>query len=95
MRSAGHCHEHALEAGYQIHLVYIPTGFPCSVLPTRSVHSAAGSRSTVAGKGRWPDPALYKTVICRNWRSGDCSYGGRCAFAHGADELRQVRTAAI
>lgn len=31
----------------------------------------------------------YKTEICKNWESGYCEFGGRCAFAHGYDELRQ------
>lgn len=31
----------------------------------------------------------YKTEICRNWESGYCEFGDRCAFAHGYDELRQ------
>lgn len=30
----------------------------------------------------------YKTEICRNWENGECMYGGRCAFAHGDNELR-------
>lgn len=47
-----------------------------------SARSTAGSRSTQ------PNPAFYKTVICRYWGTGDCRYGARCAFAHGADELR-------
>lgn len=35
-----------------------------------------------------PRVRLYKTVICRNWRAEACIYGARCAFAHGANELR-------
>ena len=31
----------------------------------------------------------YKTEICRNWETGFCEFGDKCAFAHGADELRQ------
>ena len=31
----------------------------------------------------------YKTEICRNWESGLCEFGDKCAFAHGAEELRQ------
>lgn len=38
-----------------------------------------------------PNPAAYKTVMCQNYGSGRCSYGARCAFAHGVDELRNVR----
>ena len=32
---------------------------------------------------------LYKTRACRNWEeSGWCSYGRKCQFAHGAEELQ-------
>lgn len=31
----------------------------------------------------------YKTEVCRNWESGFCEFGDRCAFAHGYEELRQ------
>jgi hypothetical protein len=34
-------------------------------------------------------PNLYKTRLCENWlEHGTCSYGIRCLFAHGAQELR-------
>jgi hypothetical protein len=33
------------------------------------------------------DNAKRKTKICMNWESGSCSWGDRCAFAHGAQEL--------
>ena len=86
-----------LKFSHQMRPVYVLTIFPCSIMGgirvgagIRSARSTAGSGPTLAGKTR-PDPALYKTVICRNWRSGECSYGARCAFAHGADELRKVR----
>lgn len=58
-----------------------------------AVNLNSTGRTSGSGSGARPNPALYKTVICRNWRSGQCSYGARCAFAHGADELRQVRLA--
>ena len=39
------------------------------------------------------DPERYKTVLCAGWSStGACSYGRKCQFAHGREELR-VRTA--
>ncbi|KAL0032118.1 hypothetical protein WJX77_005784 [Trebouxia sp. C0004] len=50
----------------------------------------ARTEATSASSGRRPDPALYKTVNCRNWRAGHCTYGARCSFAHGAIELRTV-----
>ncbi len=52
--------------------------------------AAAVLRLRISRFVRWPDPALYKTVICRNWRAGHCTYGARCSFAHGASELRSV-----
>jgi hypothetical protein len=33
------------------------------------------------------DNTKRKTKICMNWESGSCSWGDRCAFAHGAQEL--------
>ena len=33
----------------------------------------------------------YKTEMCRNWQRGNCEFGERCTFAHGAIELRQKR----
>ncbi|KAJ8414714.1 hypothetical protein AAFF_G00039160 [Aldrovandia affinis] len=33
----------------------------------------------------------YKTELCRTFaESGVCKYGGKCQFAHGADELRDL-----
>ncbi len=40
---------------------------------------------------RRPDethPDKYKTELCKNWEEkGFCSYGNKCRFAHGVDEL--------
>ncbi|CAG9335398.1 unnamed protein product [Blepharisma stoltei] len=30
----------------------------------------------------------YKTELCRNWISGFCEFGDKCAFAHGDEQLR-------
>ena len=36
-----------------------------------------------------PTPGRYRTELCRHFtRRGSCRHGRRCAFAHGADELR-------
>jgi hypothetical protein len=37
------------------------------------------------------DQAKRKTKMCMNWESGSCSWGDRCAFAHGAVELNPIR----
>ena len=35
---------------------------------------------------------LYKTELCRSWEEkGTCRYGNKCQFAHGEEELRNVR----
>jgi hypothetical protein len=31
---------------------------------------------------------LYKTKMCKNWQDGTCTYGNRCNFAHGKEDLR-------
>ena len=33
------------------------------------------------------DVAKRKTKLCMNWENGSCSWGDRCAFAHGPHEL--------
>lgn len=37
------------------------------------------------------DQGKRKTKMCMNWESGSCSWGDRCAFAHGAAELNPMR----
>ncbi|GAV86017.1 KH_1 domain-containing protein/zf-CCCH domain-containing protein, partial [Cephalotus follicularis] len=32
----------------------------------------------------------FKTKICDNFAKGSCTFGDRCHFAHGADELRRT-----
>jgi hypothetical protein len=35
-----------------------------------------------------PHPSKYKTELCKNYEEkGFCSYGTKCRFAHGVDEL--------
>ena len=31
-----------------------------------------------------------KTELCNKWEGGACSYGGRCRFAHGLQEMRPI-----
>ncbi|KAG1448434.1 hypothetical protein G6F56_008943 [Rhizopus delemar] len=35
--------------------------------------------------------SLYKTELCRNWEeTGQCRYGMKCQYAHGAQDLREI-----
>lgn len=45
-----------------------------------------GSASSVSSSS-----SRYKTELCRSFtESGFCKYGGKCQFAHGAEELRDL-----
>ena len=36
-----------------------------------------------------PPSGLYKTEMCRNWEAvGRCSYGNKCRFAHGKQDVK-------
>eukprot|EP00331_Platyophrya_macrostoma_P010998 CAMPEP_0176432832 /NCGR_PEP_ID=MMETSP0127-20121128/15627_1 /TAXON_ID=938130 /ORGANISM="Platyophrya macrostoma, Strain WH" /LENGTH=142 /DNA_ID=CAMNT_0017815075 /DNA_START=106 /DNA_END=534 /DNA_ORIENTATION=- len=50
-------------------------------------HPGAGGRGGRVGI----DQTKRKTKMCMNWESGSCSWGDRCAFAHGAVELNPIR----
>ncbi len=40
-------------------------------------------------------PSNYKTRLCLNWQQhGECSFGDRCNFAHGSEQLRPRGNAA-
>lgn len=50
-----------------------------------SPSSPTSSASTLSSSSR------YKTELCRSFtESGLCKYGGKCQFAHGPDELRDL-----
>ncbi|GAB4856100.1 hypothetical protein Ancab_024740 [Ancistrocladus abbreviatus] len=36
-----------------------------------------------------PSASNYKTKLCDNFAKGSCTFGDRCHFAHGAEELRK------
>ncbi|KAG5836696.1 hypothetical protein ANANG_G00231210 [Anguilla anguilla] len=55
---------------------------PSALSPTIS---GSGSSSSSSSSSR------YKTELCRTFaESGICKYGGKCQFAHGAEELRDL-----
>lgn len=53
---------------------------------TSSVGSSTATATTVVKR--------LKYEMCKNWREkGNCKYGDKCLFAHGADELTKRSSA--
>ena len=52
----------------------------------------ASSKGAGAGAGkqdRFDKTSLFKTELCTNWMlTGSCTYGNKCHFAHGVDDLK-------
>ena len=46
--------------------------------------------STAARPPRYAGVDLTKTKLCLNFERGACTFGTKCKFAHGADELRAL-----
>lgn len=66
-------------------LVAVP---PPSAHPLTTYGYSTAEISNMYKRSAPPDPAKYKTTICRNWSSrGTCTFRG-CTFAHGIEELR-------
>ncbi|XP_037631999.1 mRNA decay activator protein ZFP36L1 isoform X1 [Sebastes umbrosus] len=56
------------------------------ISPTALNTSSSSSTSSVSSSS-----SRYKTELCRSFtESGLCKYGGKCQFAHGLDELRDL-----
>lgn len=54
-----------------------------------SMGGGGGRGGMMGGRGRGGiDHQKRKTKICMNWENGNCSWGDRCAFAHGTGELQ-------
>lgn len=54
------------------------------IVKTTSWDSSAGVRGFSASK------QTYKTRLCANWEKGEpCSFGNKCHFAHGPEELQK------
>ncbi|KAK6925706.1 K Homology domain, type 1, partial [Dillenia turbinata] len=56
-----------------------------------NVSSAAGPPSKNAG-AHGPPLSNYKTKLCENFAKGSCTFGERCHFAHGTEDLRKPIT---
>lgn len=57
------------------------------ISPT-ALHASSSSSST---SSVCSSSSRYKTELCRSFtESGFCKYGGKCQFAHGAEELRDL-----
>ncbi|XP_030008866.1 mRNA decay activator protein ZFP36L1 isoform X2 [Sphaeramia orbicularis] len=62
----------------------------CDISPTAlSTSSSSMSGSSVSTSSS--SSSRYKTELCRSFtENGLCKYGGKCQFAHGPDELRDL-----
>ncbi|GMN26628.1 hypothetical protein TIFTF001_001376 [Ficus carica] len=55
-----------------------------------NVGSAAGNpMKSHHGGGHSAPGSNFKTKLCENFTKGSCTFGDRCHFAHGAEELRK------
>ncbi|KAI5066353.1 hypothetical protein GOP47_0018977 [Adiantum capillus-veneris] len=68
-------------------------GNACAFVHSDQMH-ATGSNGSASERGALQGPgeikATYKTRLCNMWeRDKTCSFGAKCHFAHGAEELRQ------
>lgn len=61
--------------------------YHADISPT-ALHTGSSSSSTSSVSS---SSSRYKTELCRSFtESGFCKYGGKCQFAHGAEELRDL-----
>ncbi|KAL5539877.1 hypothetical protein UlMin_029653 [Ulmus minor] len=54
-----------------------------------NIGSAAGNPMKNHGMGHSAPASNFKTKLCENFTKGSCTFGERCHFAHGAEELRK------
>ncbi|GLD57246.1 zinc finger protein 36, C3H1 type-like 1 [Lates japonicus] len=60
----------------------------CDISPTALNTSSSSSTSSVSTSS---SSSRYKTELCRSFtENGLCKYGGKCQFAHGPEELRDL-----
>uniref|UniRef100_A0A0A9ECM8 C3H1-type domain-containing protein n=1 Tax=Arundo donax TaxID=35708 RepID=A0A0A9ECM8_ARUDO len=64
-----------------------------STMVTNLIVSLSGiapppSKNPAGGPHRGPG-SNFKTKLCENYMKGSCTFGGRCHFAHGENELRK------
>ncbi|XP_017294586.1 mRNA decay activator protein ZFP36 [Kryptolebias marmoratus] len=56
-----------------------------------SVFNASSSSSSSSSVSSSSSSSRYKTELCRSFtENGLCKYGGKCQFAHGPEELRDL-----
>ncbi|XP_052209539.1 zinc finger CCCH domain-containing protein 14-like [Diospyros lotus] len=54
-----------------------------------NIGSASGPPAKNPGMGGFGPASNFKTKLCDNFAKGSCTFGERCHFAHGAEELRK------
>ncbi|XP_059665169.1 zinc finger CCCH domain-containing protein 14-like [Cornus florida] len=51
--------------------------------------SAPPAKNNPAMSGGYAPASNFKTKLCENFTKGSCTFGERCHFAHGADDMRK------
>ncbi len=81
----------AVPAGYQTPLVYLAYAYPVQQPRPQSqtVFPVFGNiAENATEKQQTEGDEKYKTEMCKNWvLYGRCSYGSKCRFAHGKDDM--------
>ncbi|GMJ07118.1 hypothetical protein like AT5G06770 [Hibiscus trionum] len=54
-----------------------------------NVSSSSGTSKKNHAMGGFGSANNFKTKLCENFSKGSCTFGDRCHFAHGAEELRR------
>ncbi|KAJ4969928.1 hypothetical protein NE237_003027 [Protea cynaroides] len=58
-----------------------------------NIGSTAGHMKSTGGPALPPAAGNFKTKMCENFAKGSCTFGDRCHFAHGANDLRKPAAA--
>lgn len=66
--------------------------FTSAAPPAQSIHVMEENlyqQNAQRKQDRFDKTSLFKTEVCSNWKlTGSCTYGNKCHFAHGMEDLK-------